>query len=88
MVTEDLIDVGGALVVADRVVRALDEPVSIGGQELRTPAGIGIALTYGSAGPDEVLRDADAAMYVAKRRGGGCYHVHGTATPETALDSA
>jgi diguanylate cyclase (GGDEF)-like protein len=88
VVTEDLIDVDGALVVADRVVRALDEPVTIGGHELRTPASIGIALTYGSAGPDEVLRDADAAMYVAKRRGGGCYHVHGTATPESALDSA
>ncbi|MFC4064864.1 diguanylate cyclase domain-containing protein [Actinoplanes subglobosus] len=88
VLTEDLADVGGALVVAERVVRALDEPVTVGGHELRTPASIGIALTYGSSAPDEVLRDADAAMYVAKRRGGGCYHVHGTATPETALDSA
>ncbi|MDI6104832.1 GGDEF domain-containing protein [Actinoplanes sp. NEAU-A12] len=88
ILAEDLLDVSGALTVADRVVQALNEPMTVNGHELRTPASIGIALSYGHSGPDDVLRHADTAMYVAKRRGGGCYHVHETVDEETAISSA
>ncbi|MBB2942912.1 diguanylate cyclase (GGDEF)-like protein [Actinoplanes lutulentus] len=76
ILTEDLRDSGDALRVAERVVAALDEPVLVDGHELRTPASIGIALSVAGQGPDDVLRDADAAMYVAKRQGSGLFHVH------------
>ncbi|MEV6349459.1 sensor domain-containing diguanylate cyclase [Actinoplanes sp. NPDC051851] len=79
VVTEDLRLPGDALVVAERIVAALNEPVEIDGHLLRTPASIGIALSEPAhAGPDDVLRDADTAMYVAKRQGGGRYHLHAT----------
>ncbi|BBH63635.1 hypothetical protein ACTI_03200 [Actinoplanes sp. OR16] len=74
IVTEDLRDPADAECIAERVVAALDEPVMVDGHELRTPASIGIALSRAGHGPDDVLREADAAMYVAKRRGSGLYH--------------
>ncbi|BAL91515.1 hypothetical protein AMIS_62950 [Actinoplanes missouriensis 431] len=76
IVTEDLREPGDAERIAERVVAALNEPVPLDGHQLRTPASIGIALSQPGQGPDDVLREADAAMYVAKRRGTGLFHVH------------
>jgi len=59
-----------AVQVAGRILQALELPFMIGGRELHSSASIGIALAqpqYGSA--EEVLRDADAAMYRAKAEG-------------------
>ena len=56
--------------VAFRIQKALGDPVSIGGREVFTSASIGIA--FGLAhydNPDEIMRDADTAMYHAKSRG-------------------
>ncbi|GIF13210.1 GGDEF domain-containing protein [Actinoplanes teichomyceticus] len=83
ILAEDLTEVAGALVIADRVVRALNEPMVVDGHALRTPASIGIALSRPGQGADDVLRDADAAMYVAKRGGTGRYHVHVDSDAET-----
>jgi diguanylate cyclase (GGDEF)-like protein len=74
IVTEDLHEPADVRVVAERVVAALNEPVLVNGHELRTPASIGIAMSQPGDGPDDVLRQADAAMYVAKRRGAGLFH--------------
>ncbi|MGH9309490.1 MAG: putative bifunctional diguanylate cyclase/phosphodiesterase, partial [Vicinamibacterales bacterium] len=56
--------------IAFRIQDALSAPFSIGGREVFTSASIGIA--FGPAhytNPDEVMRDADTAMYHAKARG-------------------
>ena len=56
--------------IAFRIQAALSSPFSIGGREVFTSASIGIA--FGPAhytNPDEVMRDADTAMYHAKSRG-------------------
>ncbi len=60
--------------VATRVVEALKRPISIEGEEVRLGASVGVAMTS-SAGstPEELLREADIAMYRAKARGGGCF---------------
>ncbi|BCY13740.1 GGDEF domain-containing protein [Actinoplanes sp. L3-i22] len=76
ILAEDLNEPAGARVIAERVVQALDETMVVDGHVLRTPASIGIALSGPGQGADDVLRDADAAMYVAKRGGTGRYHVH------------
>ncbi len=55
---------------AQRVIHALSEPMYIGGKELFTSASIGITLgspRYHKA--EELLRDADVAMYRAKAHG-------------------
>ena len=59
-----------ALGVAQRVLDALDAPMLIAGKELQTTASVGIAIGdahYHAA--DEVLRDADIALYRAKEKG-------------------
>jgi diguanylate cyclase (GGDEF)-like protein/PAS domain S-box-containing protein len=65
--------VGGvdeAVRVAERIQAALAPPYEVDGRELFTTASIGIALgPRGYTHPDEVLRDADLAMYRAKARG-------------------
>jgi diguanylate cyclase (GGDEF)-like protein/PAS domain S-box-containing protein len=56
--------------IAFRIQDALSAPFSIGGREVFTSASIGIA--FGPAhytNPDDVMRDADTAMYHAKSRG-------------------
>ncbi len=55
---------------AQRVIQSLSEPMHIDGKELFTSASIGITLgnaRYGKA--EELLRDADVAMYRAKAHG-------------------
>jgi diguanylate cyclase (GGDEF)-like protein len=56
--------------VAQRVIDAISQPMHIAGKELFPSASVGIALSherYRSA--EELLRDADVAMYRAKARG-------------------
>ena len=66
---EDLADFEEAQVVADRVLATLDAPFTVRGQELYLSASIGIAMIPPGATPEEVVRDADAAMYRAKSEG-------------------
>jgi diguanylate cyclase (GGDEF)-like protein len=57
--------------VAERVQRELSMPFDIDGQEVFTSASIGIALggAPNSVRPEDMLRDADTAMYRAKGMG-------------------
>ena len=56
--------------VAFRIQNVLSEPFSIGGREVFTSASIGIAFGRTQyENPDEIMRDADIAMYHAKARG-------------------
>jgi diguanylate cyclase (GGDEF)-like protein/PAS domain S-box-containing protein len=66
----ELGDESQANAIAFRIQESLSAPFSIGGREVFTSASIGIA--YGGAqynNPDEIMRDADTAMYHAKSRG-------------------
>jgi diguanylate cyclase (GGDEF)-like protein len=70
---EDVVDEADALAVATRLAEALRQPMPIGHAEVRIAASIGVAL--GGAGDetaDDLLRNADVAMYAAKgsSRGG------------------
>jgi diguanylate cyclase (GGDEF)-like protein len=59
-----------AVMVAERVIRSLSEPMRIAGKELYTSASIGIAFSHSRyQHPEELLRDADVAMYRAKAAG-------------------
>ncbi len=62
--------------VAERVQELLREKLVLGGREVFTSASIGVALSNaGYRTPEEILRDADTAMYRAKAAGRGCYQV-------------
>jgi diguanylate cyclase (GGDEF)-like protein len=56
--------------VADRIVEALARPFVVEGHELLVTASVGVAFDgTGTDGAESLLRDADGAMYQAKRRG-------------------
>ncbi len=67
--------VGGlreALVISKRLLRTLKKPFEINGQQLSIDASIGICLGDSRyTQPDEIVRDADTAMYRAKSLGKG-----------------
>lgn len=65
-------------VVAEKILRALEAPARVEGEDLRLAASIGISLYPADAGDGEaLLRNADAAMYRAKRSGGAQYRYYG-----------
>jgi len=57
-----------AYALANRLLEVVQAPFSIDGSEVVVSASIGIAMVHDQA-PEAVLRDADAAMYLAKDRG-------------------
>ncbi|MEO7521040.1 MAG: EAL domain-containing protein, partial [Gemmatimonas sp.] len=61
------------LLVADRVAEAVTKPFHLEGKEAFVSASIGIARTTAGETADELVRNADVAMYVAKTRGKGQY---------------
>jgi diguanylate cyclase (GGDEF)-like protein/PAS domain S-box-containing protein len=67
---DDIKDITDATTVAERIQKELSTPFDVGGQEIYTSSSIGIACsTTGYQRPEDVLRDADTAMYRAKARG-------------------
>jgi diguanylate cyclase (GGDEF)-like protein/PAS domain S-box-containing protein len=66
---EDLGSEAEALEVAERMREALAPPATIAGHRLSVLASIGLAYTEPSVTAEEVLRNADLAMYAAKERG-------------------
>ena len=70
---EELDDAAAAQLAADRILKALRAPFLIDGRPLTGRASLGIALAGdGGRTAEELLRNADAAMYRAKaqRKGG------------------
>jgi diguanylate cyclase (GGDEF)-like protein len=61
--------------LVDRISTALRRPFALHGEPAAISASIGIAGAAEGDGPKELLRRADAAMYVAKRQGPGRHHV-------------
>jgi len=67
-------DVQDAVVVVDKIVQTVSEPCHIGGQELCVSPSIGVAIFPDDGlGMEELLRNADTAMYHAKQEGRGRY---------------
>jgi diguanylate cyclase (GGDEF)-like protein/PAS domain S-box-containing protein len=71
ILAEDLESDAEALAVAERVVLGLEEPFEVGSIEVKMFASIGVSISRDPASnPEDLLREADVAMYRAKRAGG------------------
>jgi diguanylate cyclase (GGDEF)-like protein/PAS domain S-box-containing protein len=69
----DLASPADADAIAERLLATLSPPYHIFGSELRSTASVGIVTSDKShASAEDVLRNADVAMYEAKRLGRGC----------------
>ncbi|HYO60894.1 MAG TPA: GGDEF domain-containing phosphodiesterase, partial [Actinomycetota bacterium] len=62
--------------VAERIIRTFTRPFELDGHPVSIGASIGLALKDGTEGTEELLGNADVAMYSAKARGRGCYEVY------------
>ena len=83
---EDIKDIDEPTRVAERIQHQLRQPFNLHDYEVFTEISIGIILsTMGYARPQDVLRDADIAMYYAKAQGRGCYEVFDPAMQTVAM---
>ena len=83
---EDLKAPDDATVVADRILAELAEPFDLLGQEVYVSTSIGITQSSGSYdSPQDMLRDADIAMYCAKSRGRSRFSVFDDSMREKAV---
>jgi diguanylate cyclase (GGDEF)-like protein/PAS domain S-box-containing protein len=72
--------------IGDRLLEALAPPFKIAGRELRISASIGVATSHGALTADELLRNADTAMYAAKEAGKGRLRVFEPGMHQRVLD--
>jgi diguanylate cyclase (GGDEF)-like protein/PAS domain S-box-containing protein len=68
-------DLRVAASVADRILREMDEPIQVSGREIATQGSLGIAVGGPGDDVEDVMRNADVAMYTAKAKGKGRYEV-------------
>ena len=69
---EDIGGIDDAVRAARRICEAVEEPLILAdGYEIVASLSVGITLTEPGKGVDDILRDADVAMYEAKVKGGG-----------------
>jgi diguanylate cyclase (GGDEF)-like protein/PAS domain S-box-containing protein len=85
VVCENLTDAADATAVAQRIQSALGGGLPVRGRKVGAPASIGIAISDDQTSAEGLLRDADAAMYTAKRRGGRRWHPADTLMHTAAL---
>ncbi len=73
--------------LAERLMDAMRQPFVVSGTELMTSASIGITFSaLGYANPEDVLRDADTAMYKAKGAGKARYALFDTSLHTEVAD--
>lgn len=75
---DDITDTSEAVAVAERIIEKLSTVFAIDGKKVTTRASIGLAFSEHDEDPNQLLRNADAAMYAAKHNGKGSYQVFET----------
>src|SRR5262249_14206468 len=71
---------------AGRIVSCLAVPFELAGKSLGVTASAGVTLNRAGDGPEELIRNADMAMYLAKRDGKACVRRYEPALHHAALD--
>jgi diguanylate cyclase (GGDEF)-like protein/PAS domain S-box-containing protein len=86
VLVDDLADESQAITVAERILDALAEPLDVAGRTIEPTGSLGIAFAVdGRDTADALLRDADAAMYLAKDSGKGAYAIYEPAMHAAAV---
>jgi diguanylate cyclase (GGDEF)-like protein/PAS domain S-box-containing protein len=84
---KDVLDVDRAKRLAARVASAVSQPIDLASQQIVVTPSIGIALSVpGVDTPDDLLRDADLAMYHAKLQGAAESSVFDPSIASAALE--
>lgn len=71
LLVEEISDFESLTASLGKLLESIAHPVEAAGREIRTSASAGVSVYPGDAAePEELIRSADAAMYLAKARGG------------------
>ena len=62
--------------IASRIVESLQESLDLPGADMRVAASVGVAFATPEDGVEELMRNADVAMYSAKAQGKGRFTVY------------
>jgi diguanylate cyclase (GGDEF)-like protein/PAS domain S-box-containing protein len=84
---EDVDGMADVVVVAERISAAVSAPFHLGGRDVFVGVSIGIASMEMGDSPDDVLRNADLAMYFAKSRRKGHFAVYEASMHNEMMDS-
>jgi len=84
---EDVDGMGDVVVVAERISAAVSAPFQLAGRDVFVGVSIGIASMEMGDSPDDVLRNADLAMYFAKSRRKGHFAVYEPSMHNEMMDS-
>ncbi len=82
---DDMRDPEDAVQVATRILEQMGKPFVLDGRDVFATVSIGIAPGAQYERPEDLLRDADTAMYRAKERGKNCYEVFDSAMHHRAV---
>jgi len=69
---EDVADPGDAMRVAQRIRQVVEHPFVLRGHKIHRSASVGVALTSAEVSAEDLIRNADIAMYRAKNNGKSC----------------
>ncbi len=72
---EDMVHLDGSKVLAEQFLAACREPVQVGPNLLWPTLSIGITFDTPGATVEQLLQNADRAMYAAKKNGKDCYEI-------------
>ena len=84
---ENVAELNEATGLATRIIEALSAPFELSGREVSIRASVGIVLhRSGAITADDLVRNADAAMYAAKSSGTGTWRVFEAAMHHAAVE--
>ncbi|MFL6205197.1 MAG: putative bifunctional diguanylate cyclase/phosphodiesterase [Acidimicrobiales bacterium] len=86
LLIEDAVDEHDAIAVAERVTASLRQPFLLAGKEVFAGASVGIAFADPDLDCDQILRNADLAMYTAKGLGKNRFEVFAPEMHTSAVD--
>ncbi len=81
-------DAVGATILARKIVDAFSEPVRINGRRVPTAVTVGISLSSPEAGAEQMMAEADTALYKGKTAGRNRFEFHNRAMADEVCEYA
>ena len=74
------------IAMAERIMSSMNRPFDLAGREVFVTASVGVAVSAHAGSAENLLRDADVAMYRAKERGRGRYELFDAAMRQRSVE--